>query len=243
MVRRAEGAPSQQPAAAQQPGDRPGLARLEGLGRGSGPAGSSLSRRASMVLPAPGEPTSSRLCPPAAAISRTRRACACPRTSARSTRSAGAVAAGVAAATSGGVQVPRRNPMTSSTRSTGTTRTRPTSRGLGGVRERARPACATPGRGRGDRDRQHAGRRRGPPPSARARPTNATPRERAGRHLRGRGQRPPRRSAGRARPTPCAGSPGRGSPPPGAAATRRRRARSPAGCVRGRPAPWRRAGR
>src|SRR5581483_1850264 len=43
------------------------------------------SRRASMVLPAPGEPTIRTLCPPAAATSSARRACACPRTSAKST--------------------------------------------------------------------------------------------------------------------------------------------------------------
>ena len=42
------------------------------------------TRRAIIVLPAPGGPTSSRLCPPAAAISSARRASSCPRTSARS---------------------------------------------------------------------------------------------------------------------------------------------------------------
>ena len=51
------------------------------------------NRRASMVLPAPGEPTKNTLWPPAAATSRARRAGAWPRTSARSTdggrRSAG----------------------------------------------------------------------------------------------------------------------------------------------------------
>ena len=41
-------------------------------------------RRASIVLPAPGGPVISRLCPPAAAISMARRATACPRMSARS---------------------------------------------------------------------------------------------------------------------------------------------------------------
>ncbi len=41
-------------------------------------------RRASMVLPAPGGPIIRRLCAPAAAISRARRAPACPLTSARS---------------------------------------------------------------------------------------------------------------------------------------------------------------
>ena len=42
------------------------------------------SRRASMVLPAPGGPIISRLWPPAAAISSARLASSCPRTSARS---------------------------------------------------------------------------------------------------------------------------------------------------------------
>ncbi len=41
-------------------------------------------RRASIVFPVPGGPTSRRLCDPAAAISRARRARSCPRTSARS---------------------------------------------------------------------------------------------------------------------------------------------------------------
>src|SRR5258705_73340 len=44
-------------------------------------------RRASMVLPAPGGPSISRLCPPAAAISRARLAQTCPRTSERSSPS------------------------------------------------------------------------------------------------------------------------------------------------------------
>ncbi len=48
-------------------------------------------RRASMVLPAPGEPTSSTLWAPAAATSSARRAWCCPRTSAKST--AGSVGA------------------------------------------------------------------------------------------------------------------------------------------------------
>ena len=46
------------------------------------------SRRASIVLPVPGGPASSRLWPPAAAISSARRARSCPRTSARSGTSA-----------------------------------------------------------------------------------------------------------------------------------------------------------
>ena len=41
-------------------------------------------RRASIVLPVPGGPMNSRLCPPAAAISRARRPRSCPRTSERS---------------------------------------------------------------------------------------------------------------------------------------------------------------
>ena len=47
------------------------------------------SRRASMVLPAPGGPTSNRLCEPAAAISRARAASDCPTTSPRSGVSSG----------------------------------------------------------------------------------------------------------------------------------------------------------
>ena len=42
------------------------------------------SRRASIDLPEPGEPTSSTLCPPAAAISSARLTFSCPMTSAKS---------------------------------------------------------------------------------------------------------------------------------------------------------------
>ena len=42
------------------------------------------NRRANMVLPLPGGPTNTRLCPPAAAISNARRASACPFTSSKS---------------------------------------------------------------------------------------------------------------------------------------------------------------
>ncbi|KAG0764387.1 hypothetical protein G6F22_018233 [Rhizopus arrhizus] len=48
-------------------------------------SGNRLGRReANSVLPQPGLPISNRWCPPAAATSNARRACACPRTSARS---------------------------------------------------------------------------------------------------------------------------------------------------------------
>ena len=57
------------------------------------------TRLAIMVLPAPGGPTSSRLCAPADAISSARRASSCPRTSARSCISPiGGVGAGTATA-------------------------------------------------------------------------------------------------------------------------------------------------
>jgi site-specific DNA recombinase len=54
------------------------------------------TRRASMVLPAPGGPMSNRLCAPAAATSSARRASNCPRTSARSPSLTGTGGAGVA---------------------------------------------------------------------------------------------------------------------------------------------------
>lgn len=70
------------------------------------------NRRASIVLPAPGAPTNSALCPPAAATSSARRACAWPRTSERSTvwrpSPRGTVRAG-----GDGRHVPRKNPTTS----------------------------------------------------------------------------------------------------------------------------------
>ena len=53
------------------------------------------TRRAIIVLPAPGGPISSRLCPPAAAISSARRARSCPRTSARSSASGARGAGGL----------------------------------------------------------------------------------------------------------------------------------------------------
>jgi hypothetical protein len=78
------------------------------------------SLRASIVLPAPGEPTSRTLCPPAAATSSARRACVCPRTSARSTSAVRS--SGSSARTGGGCQRPRRNPTTSPSEATPTTR-------------------------------------------------------------------------------------------------------------------------
>ncbi len=56
------------------------------------------SRCASIVLPEPGEPTKSRLWPPAAAISSARRGTSCPRTSPRSGRGAGARGGGLGTA-------------------------------------------------------------------------------------------------------------------------------------------------
>ena len=83
------------------------------------------SRRASMLLPAPGGPMKSRLWPPAAAISSARRASACPRTSARS-GAAGAAGAGRGA----GAAVPSERPATTDTASssevTGSTVSPPT---------------------------------------------------------------------------------------------------------------------
>ena len=58
-------------------------------------------RRASIVLPLPGGPSSSRLCPPAAAISSARNGSSCPRTSARSSSSAGRFASAGAGADGG----------------------------------------------------------------------------------------------------------------------------------------------
>src|SRR5438552_336637 len=62
-------------------------------------------RRASMVLPEPGGPMSSTLWPPAAATSRARRACACPRTSARSPAASGAAARSASPSTVVGLRV------------------------------------------------------------------------------------------------------------------------------------------
>ena len=79
------------------------------------------SRRASIVLPAPGDPTIRRLWPPAAATSRARRACVCPRTSDRSTvAAAGTSSTGVTAST--GDHVPRRKRTASANVSAPTTR-------------------------------------------------------------------------------------------------------------------------
>ena len=73
----------QRPVRTEHPGDRVDPRHLERLAVESGgriPG----SRRASIVFPVPGGPASRRLCPPAAAISRARRARSWPRTSARS---------------------------------------------------------------------------------------------------------------------------------------------------------------
>ncbi len=72
------------------------------------------SRRASIVFPAPGEPTSSALCPPAAATSSARLACACPRISAKSAVGAGGDSPVVPLGSrEPGLQLPRKNPTTS----------------------------------------------------------------------------------------------------------------------------------
>ena len=60
--------------------DRGHVERLSGASGGSNPG----RRCASMLLPVPGGPTSTMLCPPAAATISARLAAACPRTSARS---------------------------------------------------------------------------------------------------------------------------------------------------------------
>ena len=59
------------------------------------------SRRASIVLPTPGGPTSSRWCPPAAAAASASRALARPRTSTRSSGSSGSASSGGAAGSGG----------------------------------------------------------------------------------------------------------------------------------------------
>ena len=85
MMRRPEGPLSEQPAT--RPGARPPSAAGSPRAppRGSARAGSWAGGGRASSCPAPGEPTSSRLCPPAAATSSARRAWCCPRTSARST--------------------------------------------------------------------------------------------------------------------------------------------------------------
>ena len=84
VVRRAKRTIGQQPGPARQQArdgmDRGRLERFVERERRQDPG----SRRAIIVFPAPGGPTSSRLCPPAEAISSARRASSCPRTSARS---------------------------------------------------------------------------------------------------------------------------------------------------------------
>lgn len=79
------------------------------------------SRSASMVLPAPGGPSSARWCPPAAATSSARRPSCCPATSARSGPSAPVTGAAGGGGSSG---VPSRTKATSRCRvSTARTRT------------------------------------------------------------------------------------------------------------------------
>ena len=63
------------------------------------------TRRASIVLPVPGGPIISTLCPPAAAISRPRLACAWPRTSAKS-RPSPSLSRGAPARAVGGADLP-----------------------------------------------------------------------------------------------------------------------------------------
>ena len=68
----------------RQPGGRVNHRHRQRLGRGRAAEAGPASRWASIVFPDPGEPTISRWCPPAAAISSARRATGWPRTSARS---------------------------------------------------------------------------------------------------------------------------------------------------------------
>ena len=138
------------------------------------------SRRASIVLPVPGGPASSRLCAPAAAISSARRARSWPRTSARSgtgdSRDRRAAAAARAARRS-----PRRYATASARWWTGTGST---------------PASATSGAGLGRADEPARGRRAARPrprrarrgrarrrPSSASSPNAAMPVERVGRQL------------------------------------------------------------
>ena len=108
VMRRAERRPRDERPLRRRRGPRP-----SGCGSPPAPrparaaAGSPGSRRASIVLPVPGGPASSRLCRPAAAISSARRARSWPRTSARS-GSGGSAALPFAAAPSGSSRSPRR---------------------------------------------------------------------------------------------------------------------------------------
>ena len=118
------------------------------------------SRRAIIVLPAPGGPTSSRLCPPAAAISSARRASVWPRTSAKSpcrSRDAAASACGRdgarPAARSGAFERARR---LGERRDRDDRRSPPTTAASRGIR---RAAAAGPPSRRAARQPQSAGRR------------------------------------------------------------------------------------
>ena len=191
-------------------------------------------RRASIVLPAPGEPTISRLWPPAAATSSARRACCWPRTSARSTPSTTSVgpASGV---TAGGDQFPLRSPTTSRSDGAPTTRSPSTcaaSRAFAsGTTTPSRPAtCGRDGHREHARGRQELALER---QLARERPAARPRGPSPGRSPPGA----PRRSGGRVPALPSEGCPARGSPRPGGAATRARRAPPRGGSAPGRPGP------
>ena len=93
--------------AGEHPGDRVDPRDLE---RASSSSGGRIpgSRRASIVFPIPGGPASSRLCLPAAAISSTRRARSCPRTSARSGARRRSTSVAAACSSGGGSASPRK---------------------------------------------------------------------------------------------------------------------------------------
>ena len=170
------------------------------------------SRRASIVLPEPGGPTSSTLWPPAAATSRARLACACPRTSAKSSVVARRRLPACDASTGRGrrrlaAQQGRRRRAASTADSTGSTADE---RGLGGVgggheQRRSRGASA------GQADRQRAARPACTWPSRPSSPTTrdgTEPRSGSDAVWR-RGCRA--RSGGRTRRLPCGRRRARGS--------------------------------
>ena len=160
------------------------------------------SRRASIVLPAPGGPMRSRLCPPAAAISSARRAGACPRTSAQIRADVrGRSPAGPPAA--GGAQPGHAR---SAAAGTSTASAQRAHRHHAASRRRPRPparwrpaaaAPRTPRRRSRGRDRQHAARAAWIAPSSDSSPTigDVGSRRGAARCRRRRGCRA--RSAGR----------------------------------------------
>ena len=175
-MRRAKGPLGHQsvarPAAARRPN---GSTSPRALRRRRAAAGFPRTRRAIIVLPEPGGPTISRLCPPAAAISSARRASACPWTSAKI--AVEPASAGAAAQPAAGARPERRRVVQ---------RARPLRRAIAPGRARAlrrppprlrwlrqqQPATVVAPGGRGDR--QHAARRHGCRRRATARRAAAT---------------------------------------------------------------------